>query len=78
MSGQQLAMIVAGSLVIVACVGWIATSHQLPRAVWEASWGRLRVPHRPRMVRFGLIGAGAFGIVLGAGVIVLALTVAPR
>lgn len=76
MSGQQVGMITAGCLVIVACVGVMATSRELARAIREASWGRLGVSFRPRLARMGIIGAGAFGVLIGASVIVLALTVA--
>ncbi|TCL80228.1 hypothetical protein EDF31_1133 [Curtobacterium sp. PhB142] len=76
MSGQQVAMIAAGCLVIIACVGVIATSRGLARTIYDASWGRLGVPFRPQLARVGIIGAGAFGVLLGAGVVVLALTVA--
>ncbi|PYY61398.1 hypothetical protein DEJ17_04585 [Curtobacterium sp. MCSS17_011] len=76
MSGQQVAMVITGCFVIVACGGIIATSRGLSRAIYEASWGRLGVPFRPRLARTGIIGAGAIGVLIGATVIVLALTVA--
>lgn len=76
MSGQQVGMFIAGSLVIVACVGMMTTSRELARAIYEASWGRLGVPFRPRLARMGIMGAGAIGVLIGASVIVLAVTVA--
>ncbi|TCL81028.1 hypothetical protein EDF23_101471 [Curtobacterium sp. PhB128] len=76
MPGRQIAMIAAGAVVIVACVGVIATSRGLARTIYEASWGRLGVPFRPRLARMGIIGAGVIGVLIGAGVVVLALTIA--
>lgn len=76
MSGQQAEMVTMGCFVIVAGIGVIATSRGLARAISEASWGRFGVPFRPRLARMGMIGAGAIGVVIGATVIVLALTVA--
>ncbi|TCL77043.1 hypothetical protein EDF23_1081 [Curtobacterium sp. PhB128] len=76
MSGQQVEMVTMGCFVIVAGIGVITTSRGLARAISEASWGRFGVPFRPRLARMGMIGAGAIGVVIGATVIVLALTVA--
>lgn len=76
MSGQQIAMVTMGCFLIVACIGVIATSPGLARAIYEATWGRLGLPFRPRPARIGIIGAGAIGVLIGVTVIVLALTVA--
>lgn len=73
MTGQQVAMIAAGCLVVVACVGLMATSRGLSRAIWDASWGKIGVPFRPRLARMGIIGAGTIGVLVGAGAIVGAL-----
>lgn len=61
---------------IVACAGMMTTSRELARAIYEASWGRLGVPFRPRLARMGIMGAGVIGVLIGASVIVLAVTVA--
>lgn len=65
-SGQQVAMIAAGCLVVVACVEGIAPSRELARTIYEAYWGRLGVPFRPPLARGGIAGAGAFGVLIGA------------
>jgi hypothetical protein len=69
-------MVTLGCCVIIAGIGGITTSRGLARAISEASWGRLGVALRPRLARMGMIGAGAIAVLIGATVIVLALTVA--
>lgn len=76
MSGQQLAMVTMGCFVIVAGISVITTSRGLARAIHKSSWDRLGVSFRPRLAHMGMIGAGAIGVLVGATVIVLALTVA--
>lgn len=76
MSGQQIAMVATGCFLIAACTGVIATSRGLARAIYEATWGKIGAPLRPRLARTGIIGAGAIGVLIGATIIVLALTVA--